>query len=93
MMFAYLETLRNTAELSQQRVISHKRHYITVTSENYGGSKEISFASLTVQGSIYFTQLRVFLLSARSMFAFLANIVLRNNCTSVQKKKKRIVDL
>jgi hypothetical protein len=50
MMFAYLE-IRISSKFSQQRGVKDNRHDTTEASENYGGTKEIYFASLTVECS------------------------------------------
>jgi hypothetical protein len=42
------------------------RHYISATSEGFGGTEGVSFASLTVQGNTHFTRHRTFLVTLKS---------------------------
>jgi hypothetical protein len=57
-MFACLDTLRNTSgsKKSAAKYNSHDRHEISTTSEDHGGTMEISFGKLTVDGRTNFTQ-------------------------------------
>jgi hypothetical protein len=56
LIFIDLGALRNASKFSQQRGVRHNRYYITAFSDDYGGTKEISFASFIVQGSRHFIQ-------------------------------------
>jgi hypothetical protein len=55
MTFACLDTVRNTSKF-KKRSARYYGQNISATSENYAGTKEIYFATLTAEGSTYFTE-------------------------------------
>jgi hypothetical protein len=55
--FACLNTLRHTSKLNKIAA-RYNGQDISATSESYGGTEKISSATLTAEGSTYFTQFK-----------------------------------
>jgi hypothetical protein len=80
-----LEVLSNSSKYSQQRCVRHNRYYVTAISDDYGGTKQLSFASFTVHGSRNFPfNTRVFLVTRMSRnLNNVSNSFTHYNCLSV----------